>query len=126
MSADPAVAEPAAQVPLRHAREVYRCTMFGTSQAWDIPDVLRGLSQLNSRAFKAWYMAQWQRTRKSLAARGNVEACKSIKEAKESSRLCMKRRREHQRVMAQQMALWENRGPKGAVAALMEHEENLD
>jgi len=130
MSSDPAVAAPAAQVPLRHAREVYRCTMFGASQAWDIPDVLRGLSQLNSRAFKAWYMAQWKRTRKSLAARGNEGALKSIKEAKEIRRLWnrqyMKRRREHQRVMAQQMALWENRGPRGAVAALMEHEENLD
>ena len=57
MSSDPAVAAPAAQVPLRHAREGHRCTLFGTSQAWDIPDVLRGLHR-ESRAFKAWRMAQ--------------------------------------------------------------------
>ena len=57
MSSNPAVAAPAAQVPLRHAREVHRCTLFGTSQAWDIPDVLRGLHR-ESPAFKAWRMAQ--------------------------------------------------------------------
>ena len=126
MSSDPAVAAPAAQVPLPHAREVYRCTIFGTSQAWDIPDVLRGLSQRNSGAFKAWYMAQWFLTRKSLAARGNIKACKSIKETKDSRRLYMKRLRDHQRVLAQQIALGENAAPWGALAALLAHEENLD
>ena len=125
MSSDPAVAAPAAQVPLRHAREVYRCTMFGTSQAWDIPDVLRGLPR-NSDEFKAWYMVQYRLTRKSLAARGNIKACKSIKETKESRRLYMKRLRDHQRVLAQQIALGENAAPWGAHAALNEHEENLD
>ena len=60
MSSDPAVAAPAAQVPLRHAREVYRCTLFGTSQAWDIPDALRGL-QRTSVAFRAWYVGgSWE------------------------------------------------------------------
>ena len=125
MSSDPAVAAPAAQVPLRHAREVYRCTMFGTSQAWDIPDVLQGVGR-NDRPFKKWYTAQRRMTLKSLAASGNAEAAKSIKETKEWNRQYMKMCRDQQRVMAQQMALWENRGPKGAVAALMEHEENLD
>jgi len=57
---DPAVAAPAAQVQLRHAREVYRCTLFGTSQAWDIPDALRGL-QRTSVAFRAWYVGgSWE------------------------------------------------------------------
>jgi len=126
MSSDPAVAAPAAQVPVRHAREVYRCTLFGTSQAWIIPDVLRGYSQRNSGAFKAWYMAQFRLTRKSLAARGNVRACKSIKEATDRARLYGKRCRDHRRGVAQQIALWENAAPWGAHAALLEHEENLD
>ena len=130
MSSDPAVAAPAAQVPLRHAREVYRCTMFGTSQAWDLPDDLRGLHR-GSPAFKAWYMAQYRLTRKSLAARGNIEACKAIKAQKDRNRLYMKRRKDYQRVVARQMALWEAAALEhslrlGAVAALMEHEENLD
>jgi len=125
MSAAPAVAAPAAQVPLRHAREVYRCTMFGTSQAWDIPDALRGMPK-NSAAFKAWYIAQFRLTRKSLAARGNIQACKSIKKTKELSCRYMKRVRDHQRVMAQQIALGENAAPWGAFAALLKHEENLD
>ena len=124
MSSDPAVAAPAAQVPLRHAREVYRCTMFGTSQTWDIPDVLRGLRR-NSGAFKAWYIAKVRLTRKSLAARGNIQACKSIKETKDRRRLYMKRRRDYQRVVAQQIALGENAAPWGALAASLEHEENL-
>ena len=129
MSSDPAVAAPAAQVPLRHAREVYRCTMFGTSQAWDIPDVLRGLRR-NSRAFKAWWMAQFRLTRKSLAARGNIQACKSIKETKDRNRLYMKRRRDHQRVVARQIALWESAALEhclrlGPIAALLEQEEKL-
>ena len=110
MSSDPAVAAPAAQVPLRHAREVYRCTLFGTSQAWIIPDVLRGLPR-NSDEFKAWYMVQYRLTRKSLAARGNIQACKSIKETKDRRRLYMKRRRDDQRVVAQQIALGENAAP---------------
>ena len=130
MSSDPAVAAPAAQVPLRHAREVYRCTMFGTSQAWDIPDDLRGLRR-SSGAFRAWYNAQFYLTRKSLAARGNIEACKAIKAQKDRNRLYMKRRKDYQRVVARQMALWEAAALEhslrlGAVAALMEHEENLD
>ena len=130
MSSDPAVAAPAAQVPLRHAREVYRCTMFGTSQAWDLPDDLRGLHQ-GIPAFKAWYNAQYRLTRKSLAARGNIEACKAIKAQKDRNRLYMKRRKDYQRVVARQMALWEAAALEhslrlGAVAALMEHEENLD
>ena len=104
MSSDPAVAAPAAQVPLRHAREVYRCTLFGTSQAWVIPDVLQGLGR-NDRAFKAWLVAQFRLTRKSLAARGNMDACKSIKEAKDRNCLYVKRRRDHQRVMAQQIVV---------------------
>ena len=122
---DPAVAAPAAQVPLHHARKVYRCTMFGTSQAWDIPDALRGLRR-NSGAFKAWYVAQFRATLKSLAARGNVQACKSIKKTKDRRRLYMKRRRDDQRVVAQQIALGGNASPWGALAASMEHEENLD
>ena len=125
MSAAPAVAAPAAQVPLRHAREVYRCTLFGTSQAWDIPDALRGMPKSNS-AFKAWYMAQFRLTRQSLAARGNMQACKSIKKTKERSCRYMQRVRDHQRVVAQQIALGENAAPWGALAALLEHEENLD
>ena len=104
MSSDPAVAAPAAQVPLHHARKVYRCTMFGTSQAWDIPDVLQGLRR-KSGAFKAWYNAQFYLTRKSLAARGNIQACKSITRQKDQDRLYMKRRRDDQRVVAQQIAL---------------------
>ena len=125
MSSDPAVAAPAAQVPLRHVREVYHCTMFGTSQAWSIPDALRALPS-TSGAFKAWYMTQRFETRKSLAARGNMEACRSIKVQKEKNRLYMKTRRYHQRVLAQQLALGENAAPWGALAALSEHEENLD
>ena len=125
MSSHPAVAAPAAQVPLHHARTVYRCTLFGTSQAWDIPDVLRGLRR-NSGAFKAWYIAQFRLTRKSLAARGNIQACKSIKATKDRSRLYMKRRRDYQRVVAQQIALGENAAPWGALAASLEHEENVD
>ena len=130
MSSHPAVAAPAAQVPLHHTRKVYRCTLFGTSQAWDIPDVLRGLRR-NSGAFKAWYIAQFRLTRKSLAARGNIQACKSIKETKDRNRLYVKRRRDYQRVVARQIALWEAAALEHslrlrAVAALMEHEENLD
>ena len=125
MSSDPAVAAPAAQVPLRHAREVYRCTVFGTSQAWDIPDVVRGVRR-NSGAFKAWYNAQFLQTRKSLAARGNILASASIAKQKNYNRLHMKRCRDHQRVLAQQIALGENANPWGALAALLEHEENLD
>ena len=125
MSSNPAVAAPAAQVPLRHAREGHRCTLFGTSQAWDIPDDLRGLRR-SSGAFRAWYNAQFYLTRKSLAARGNMEACRSIKVQKEKNRLYMKTRRYHQRVLAQQLALGENAAPWGALAALSEHEENLD
>ena len=125
MSSDPAVAVPAAQVPLRHARKVYRCTMFGTSQAWDIPDALRGL-QRTSVEFRAWYVAQRRRTRKCLAARGNIEACKSIKQTNDRRRQYMKRVRNHQRVLAQQIALGENADPWGALDALLEHEENLD
>ena len=109
-ASDPAVAAPAAQVPLRHAREVYRCTLFGTSQAWDIPDALRGLRR-SSGAFRAWYMVKFRLTRKSLAARGNIQACKSIKETKDRRRLYMKRRRDAQRVVAQQIALGENAAP---------------
>ena len=125
MSSDPAVAAPAAQVPLRHARNVYRCTMFGASQAWDIPDALRGLRR-NSGAFKAWYVAQFRATLKSLAARGNIQACKSIKNHKDRRRLYMKRCRDRQRKVAQLIALGENAAPWGALAALLEHEENLD
>ena len=125
MSSDPAVAAPAAQVPLRHAREFYRCTVFGTAQAWDIPEVLRGLSR-SSGAFKAWYVAQRRLTCKSLAARGNIQACKSVKRTKDQSRLYMKWCRHHQRVLAQQIALGENADPWGALDALLEHEENLD
>ena len=125
MSSDPAVAAPVAQVPLRHAREVYRCTVFGTAQAWDIPEVLRGLSR-SSGAFKAWYVAQRRLTCKSLAARGNMQACRSIKKTKEQSCRYMKRVRDHQRVVAQQIALGENADPWGALDALLEHEENLD
>ena len=125
MSSDPAVAAPAAQVPLRHAREVYRGTVFGTSQAWDIPDFLRGLPR-KSGAFKAWYNAQVLLTRKSLAARGNIQACKSIKMSKERNRVYMKRCRDHQREVGQQIALGENAAPWGALAALLKHEENLD
>ena len=124
MSSDPAVAAPAAQVPLRHAREVYHCTLYGTSQAWSIPDALRALPS-NSGAFKAWYNTQRFQTRKSLAARGNIQACKSIKETKDRSRLYMKRCRDAQRVLAQQIALGDNAAPWGALAAL-ENEENLD
>ena len=116
MSSDPAVAAPAAQVPLRHAREVYRCTVFGTAQAWDIPEVLRGLSR-SSGAFKAWYVAQRRLTCKSLAARGNIEACKAIKAQKDRNRLYMKRRKDNQRVVARQIALWE--------AAALEHSLRL-
>ena len=112
MSSHPAVAAPAAQVPLHHARKVYRCALFGTSQAWDIPDVLRGLRR-NSGAFKTWYIAQFRLTRKSLAARGNIQACKSIKATKDRSRLYMKRRRDYQRVVAQQIALGGNASPWG-------------
>ena len=125
MSSDPAVAAPSAQVPLRHARDVYRCTLFGTSQAWDIPDALRGLSQCNC-TFKEWYKAQFLLTRKSLAARGNILASASIAKQKNYNRLHMKRCRDHQRVLAQQIALGENANPWGALAALLEHEENLD
>ena len=114
MSSAPAVAASAAQVPLRHAREVYRCTLFGTSQAWDIPDALRGLRR-SSGAFRAWYMVQFRLTRKSLAARGNIQACKSIKETKDRnrlrSRLYMKRCRDRQRVVAQRIALGRNAAP---------------
>ena len=134
MSAAPAVAAPDRRTEfgatdgrraLRHAREVHRCTMFGTSQAWDIPDALRGMPK-NSAAFKAWYMTQYRATRKSLAARGNIQACKSIKKTKELSCRYMRRVRDHQRVMAQQIALGENADPWGACAALLRHEENLD
>ena len=125
MSADPAVAAPAAQVPLRHAREVYHCTLYGTSQAWSIPDALRALPS-NSGAFKAWYNAQRVQTRKSLAARGNIEACKAIKAQKDRNRLYMKQWRNHQRVVVQQIALGDNAAPWGALAALSEHEENVD
>ena len=125
MSSDPAVAAPAAQVPLRHAREVYRCTVFGTSQAWDIPDVVRGVRR-NSGAFKAWYNAQFRLTRKSLAARGNIQACKSIKRTKDQSRLYMKRSRDHQRKVAQQIALEEHAPDCGAIAVVLAHEDNLD
>ena len=124
MSSDLAVAAPAAQVPMRPACEVYRCTLFGTKQAWEIPDGLRGLPR-NSGAFKAWYMVQFRQTRKSLAARGNIQACKSIKGKNECSRLYMKRCRDHQRVLAQ-LALAENAAPWGALAALLEHVENVD
>ena len=110
---------------MRPACEVYRCTLFGTQQAWDIPDVLRG-GRRGSNAFKAWYMAQVRLTRKSLAARGNIQACKSIKKTKELSCRYMRRVRDHQRVMAQQIALGENADPWGALDALLEHEENLD
>ena len=67
-NSDPAVAAPARAtdetfdpaVAVRHAREVYRCTLFGTSQAWDIPDALRGL-QRTSVAFRAWYVGgSWE------------------------------------------------------------------
>ena len=76
-------------------------------------------------------MAQYRLTRKSLAARGNIEACKAIKAQKDRNRLYMKRRKDYQRVVARQMALWEAAALEhslrlGAVAALMEHEENLD
>ena len=126
MSSNPAVAEPEAQVPLRHARdEVYRCTMFGTRQAWKIPDALRGVKR-SSDAFKSWYMAQRRVTSQSLAARGNIQACQNIKMIKDRQRLLMKRRRDHQRALAQQIALGENAAPWGALAALNEHEENLD
>jgi hypothetical protein len=125
MSSDPAVAAPAEQVPLRHARKVHRCTICGASQAWDIPDALRGLRR-NSGAFKAWYVAQFRATLKSLAARGNIQACKSIKETKDRRRLYMKRRRDDQRVVAQQIALGENAAPWGALAASLEHAENVD
>ena len=125
MSSNPAVAAPAAQVPLRHAREGHRCTLFGTSQAWDIPDALRGFRR-NSGEFRAWYMAQFRLTRKSLAARGNIQACQSIKKTKDHSRLYMKRLRAHQRELAQQIALGENAAPWGALAALKEDEENLN
>ena len=125
MSSDPAVAAPAEQVPLRHARKVHRCTICGASQAWDIPDALRGLRR-NSGAFKAWYNAQRVQTRKSLAARGNIEACKAIKAQKDRNRLYMKQWRNHQRVVVQQIALGDNAAPWGALAALSEHEENVD
>ena len=115
MSSNPAVAEPAAQVPLRHARdEVYRCTMFGTRQAWKIPEALRG-GPRSSDAFKSWYMAQRRVTSQSLAARGNIQACKSIKETKDRSRLrsrlYMKRCRDRQRVVAQRIALGRKAAP---------------
>ena len=122
---DPAVAVPAAQMPLRHAREIYQCTMFGTSQAWVIPANLRG-SPRSSCEFKTWYMAQFRLTRKSLAARGNIHACQHIKKTKDRSRLYMKRCRDAQRVLAQQIALGDNAAPWGALAALSEHEEKLD
>ena len=125
MSPDPAVAAPAAQVPLRHAREVYRCTLFGTSQAWDIPDALRGLRR-SSGAFRAWYMVQFRLTRKSLAARGNMQACKSIKAQNDRHIWYMKRRRAHQRAVAQQIALWGNAGPCGELVASLDHGENVD
>ena len=125
MDSDPAVAAPAAQVPLGHAREVYRCTMFGTSQTWDIPDVLRGLRR-NNAAFKAWKMGKYRVTRKALASRGNMQACTSIKETKDRRRLYMKRRRDSQRVVAQQIALRKNAAPWGALAASVEHEQNVD
>ena len=96
MSSDPAVAAPAAHVPVPHAREVYRCTIFGTSQEWDIPGVLLGLER-NSSAFKKWYTAQRRMTLKSLAARGNIEAAKSIKETKEWNREYMQMCRDSQR-----------------------------
>jgi hypothetical protein len=38
----------------------------------------------------------------------------------------MKRRRDYQRVVAQQIALGENAAPWGALAASLEHEENVD
>ena len=113
-----------AQVPLGHAREVYRCTMFGTSQTWDIPDVLRGLRR-NNAAFKAWKMGKYRVTRKALASRGNIQACTSINKTKDRRRLYMKRRRDDQRNVAQQIALWENAAPWGALAASLEHEQNL-
>jgi hypothetical protein len=65
-------------------------------------------------------------TRKSLAARGNIQACKSIKATNDRRRLYMKRRRDYQRVVAQQIALGENAAPWGALAASLEHEENVD
>ena len=98
---------------------------FGTSQAWDLPDDLRGLPR-SSGAFKAWYAAQYRLTRKSLAARGNIQACQKIKMMKDRQRLYMRRRRDHQRELAQQIALGENAAPWGALAALLKHEENLD
>ena len=125
MSSDPAVAAPAAQVPLRHAREVYRCTVFGTSQAWDIPDVVRGVRR-NSGAFKAWYNAQFLQTRKSLVARGNILASASIAKQKNYNRLYMKRSRDHQRKVAQQIALEEHAPDCGAIAVVLAHEDNLD
>ena len=125
MSSDPAVAAPAAQVPLRHARDVYRCTLFGTSQAWDIPDALRGLSQSNC-TFKEWYKAQFLLTRKSLAARGNILASASIAKQKNYNRLYMKRSRDHQRKVAQQIALEEHAPDCGAIAVVLAHEDNLD
>jgi len=125
MSSDPAVAAPAAQVPLRHVREVYHCTMFGTSQAWVIPDALRGFRR-NSGEFKAWYQAQFRLTRKSLAARGNIHACQDIKKTKDRNRLYMKQCRNHQRAVAQQIALWGNAGPCGELVASLDHGENVD
>ena len=99
--------------------------MFGTSQAWVLPDDLQGLPR-SSGAFKAWYNAQFRLTRKSLAARGNIQACKSIKKTKEDQRLYQKRWRDRQREFAQLVALGENAVEWGALAALLEHEENLD
>ena len=104
---------------MRPACEVYRCTLFGTQQAWDIPDVLRG-GRRGSNAFKAWYMAQVRLTRKSLAARGNIEACKAIRETKHRSRLYMKWYRDHQRRIQQVVA------QQRELAPLLEHEENVD
>jgi hypothetical protein len=114
MSAKPAVADPAA-VP---APQVFHhCIIFGTPTKWAIPADLVGVPK-SSGAFRRWYISNYLLARQSLAARGNVKACMSIKKHKDRDRLRMKRERDYRRVLAQQIALGENADPWGALAAL--------
>ena len=88
---------------------VVKCVMFGMNVELTVPPGLQGLD------YRRWYKRQWREVRKVQAARGNLQAFRSVRKQKMHTKLYARRVRRYRAALRLE---FEQPGASGGLHAL--------
>ena len=91
---------------------VVKCVMFGMNVELTIPPDLQGR---DTEQYRRWYKRQWREVRKVQAARGNLQAFRSVRKQKMHTKLYARRVRRYRAALRLE---FEQPGASGGLHAL--------